>query len=226
VAIAITDHDSIEGVPEALDGRGGSAIPSPSYPVWSCRLSTRASTSTSSATSWTTPTRSSPVHLSDLRTARLNRARAIVETLDAAGYELSLDEVMDLSEGGAVGRSHVARALVHRGHAADVSDAFRRLLGRGRPFYVPKDVRTPSEVLRVILDAGGIPVLAHPGVTGADDLIPALVAGGLAGLEAYHSEHDPREQERYALLARELGLLVTGGSDYHGPRAPTRTSVA
>jgi 3',5'-nucleoside bisphosphate phosphatase len=220
VAIAITDHDSIEGVPEALDASANlgdpvSVIPGVElsavhesldvhilgYFLDHCDPRLR-------------------VHLSDLRTARLNRARAIVETLDAAGYELSLDEVMDLSEGGAVGRSHVARALVHRGHAADVSDAFRRLLGRGRPFYVPKDVRTPSEVLQVILDAGGIPVLAHPGVTGADDLIPDLVAGGLAGLEAYHSEHDPDEQEHYALLARELGLLVTGGSDYHGPTAP------
>jgi 3',5'-nucleoside bisphosphate phosphatase len=159
-------------------------------------------------------------HLADLRAARLNRATAIVGALTAAGYEIAIDDVLALSDGGSVGRSHVARALVHHGHAADVSDAFRRLLGRGKPFYVPKDVRTPSEVLAVVLDAGGIPVLAHPGVTGVDDLIPALVAEGLAGLEAYHPEHDEAQRDRYLGLAQELGLLVTGGTDYHGVAAP------
>lgn len=220
VAIAITDHDSIEGVSEALDAAGAldeaiSVIPGVELSAVHEGIDVHI---LGYFVNHTDP--ELRAHLADLRSARLNRARAIVETLEAAGYELSIVEVMDLSEGGAVGRSHVARALVNRGHAADVSDAFRRLLGRGRPFYVPKDVRTPSEVLRVILDAGGIPVLAHPGVTGVDDLIPTLVADGLAGLEAYHSEHDPGERERYALLATELGLLVTGGTDYHGPSAP------
>lgn len=219
-AVAITDHDSVEGISEALAAaeesvRSISVVPG-------VELSAVHESLDVHILGYFVD-HSDPhllAHLSDLRAARLNRARAIVEALDAAGYEISLDEVMQLSDGGAVGRSHVARALVHRGHAADVTDAFRRLLGRGRPFYVPKDVRTPSGVLRVILDAGGIPVLAHPGVTGADDLIPGLVAEGLAGLEAYHSEHDPAEQLHYANLAQGLGLLVTGGTDYHGPAAP------
>lgn len=220
VAVAITDHDSIEGISEALaaaqDLAGRISV------IPGVELSAVHGSLDVHILGYFID-HSDPhlrTHLSDLRAARLHRARAIVEALDAAGYELSLDEVMKLSDGGAVGRSHVARALVHRGHVADVSDAFRRLLGRGRPFYVPKDVRTPSAVLRVILEAGGIPVLAHPGVTGADELIPGLVAEGLAGLEAYHSEHEPGEQLRYANLALELGLLVTGGTDYHGPAAP------
>ncbi|MBE0416287.1 MAG: PHP domain-containing protein [Coriobacteriia bacterium] len=220
VAVAITDHDSVEGVAEALEtaaalGATVSVIPGVEL---SAVHEGRDVHILGYFVNHTDP--DLRTHLADLRTARLNRARTIVEALAAAGYEVSLDEVMDLSDGGAVGRSHVARALVHRGHAADVSDAFRRLLGRGRPFYVPKDVRTPSEVLRVILDATGIPVLAHPGVTGVDDLIPALVAEGLAGLEAYHSEHGPEERERYSALAAKLGLLATGGTDYHGPTAP------
>lgn len=219
-ALAITDHDSVEGVAQALataedlrtdlivipgvelsavhDGRDVHVL---GYFVAHTDPALRA-------------------HLSDLRDARLRRARAIVQALSAAGYTVTLDDVVALSDGGAVGRSHVARALVHHGHASDISDAFHRLLGRGRPFYVPKDVRTPSEVLEVVREAGGIPVLAHPGVTGVDDLIPALVAQGLAGLEAYHPEHDDVQREHYRSRATDLGLLVTGGTDYHGATAP------
>lgn len=220
VALSITDHDSVEGVPEALFA--AQTLQSELTIIPGVELSAVHGGHDVHILGYFLDHTDEALrrHLSDLRTARLNRARAIVETLTAAGYEISIDNVLALSDGGAVGRSHVARALVHNGHAADVSDAFRRLLGRGRPFYVPKDVRTPSEVLRVILDAGGIPVLAHPGVTGVDELIPALVAEGLAGLEAYHPEHDEPQRDRYLGMAEELGLLVTGGTDYHGIAAP------
>jgi 3',5'-nucleoside bisphosphate phosphatase len=220
VALAITDHDSIEGVPEALsvaeaDQSGLTIIPGVELSAVHEGHDVHILGYFLDHTDETLCR-----HLSDLRTARLNRATAIVEALTAAGYEISIENVLALSGGGAVGRSHVARALVHNGHAADVSDAFRRLLGRGKPFYVPKDVRTPSEVLAVIVNAGGTPVLAHPGVTGVDDLIPALVDEGLAGLEAYHPEHDEVQRDRYLGLAADLGLLVTGGTDYHGVAAP------
>jgi predicted metal-dependent phosphoesterase TrpH len=125
-----------------------------------------------------------------------------------------------MAEGGSVGRSHVARVLVGKGHAESVGDAFERLIGRGKPFYVPKPVSEPVVVVNTILDAGGVPVLAHPGITKVDELIPQLVDAGLMGLEAYHGEHRPETRERYAALARELGLITTGGSDYHGPSAP------
>ncbi len=219
-AIAITDHDSVEGVPEALEA--AASLASSPVVIPGVELSAVHDGRDVHILGYFVRYADTDLqgHLFDLRTARINRARAIVDALSAAGYELSHDDVMALSGGGAVGRSHVARALVHRGHAADVSDAFKRLLGRGRPFYVPKDVRTPSEVLRVVLDAGGVPVLAHPAVTAVDDLIPSLVAEGLAGLEAYHSEHTAEDSARYAALAAEHGLLVTGGTDYHGPTAP------
>lgn len=219
-AIAITDHDSVEGVSEALES--AEALSGAVTVIPGVELSAVHDGRDVHILGYFVDhdDRALQDHLSDLRAARLNRAEAIVHALAAAGYEVLLDEVMDLSDGGAVGRSHVARALVHRGHAADVSDAFRRLLGRGRPFYVPKDVRTPSEVLRVIVDAGGVPVLAHPGVTDVDDLIPTLVSEGLRGIEAYHSEHGPEETERYARLAAAHGVLVTGGTDFHGPSAP------
>ncbi len=218
-AVAVTDHDSVEGVPEALSAakslgsvcvipgvelsavHGGRDVHVLGYFIDHESMKLR-------------------MHLADLRAARRRRAEAIVGALRAAGYVIDLDEVLALSDGGAVGRSHVARALVERGQADDVSDAFRRLLGRGRPFYFPKDVRTPLEVLRMVLVAGGIPVLAHPGVTGIDDLVPTLAAEGLVGIEAYHPEHDEAQQARYVTMADEMGLLATGGPDYHGPSAP------
>jgi predicted metal-dependent phosphoesterase TrpH len=159
-------------------------------------------------------------HLEDLRAARARRAEAIVEALTASGYDLTLDDVLAFSDGGAVGRSHVARALVHRGHAGSVADAFQRLLGHGMPFYVPKDVRSPEEVISVIREAGGLAVLAHPAVSGIEDAIEHLRSAGLSGIEAYHADHTVEQRLRLASLAEELGLLVTGGTDYHGPHAP------
>lgn len=156
-------------------------------------------------------------HLADLRAARLRRARTMVDALAAEGFEVALDDVLRFARGASVGRPHVARALAEKGLVRDSDDAFTRLIGKGRPCYVAKDSRTPAEVVSVIRDAGGLAVLAHPGITRIDDAIPALVAEGLSGIEAYHSEHTPDQAERYAALARRFGLLVTGGSDYHGP---------
>ena len=220
-AVAITDHDSVQGLAEA---RATAAAECPSLTVIpGVELSAVDDGRDVHILGYFIryEDESLGTHLADLRRARLNRAESIVEALSAAGYRVSLDHVLSLSDGGAVGRSHVARALVDGGHAEDVSDAFHRLLGRGRPFYVPKDVRTPWEVLRVVTASGGIPVLAHPAVTAIDDLIPRLVEEGLGGLEVYHPNHGPEDEARYLELAAELGLLVSGGSDYHGEHAPT-----
>lgn len=158
--------------------------------------------------------------LSELRASRGRRAEAMVAALADAGYPVTIQDVLALSDGGAVGRSHVARALVASGAAQSISDAFRRLIGRGRPYYVAKDSRSPREVVGIVRDLRAIPVLAHPGVTHADPLIDELVAAGILGIEAYHADHSPADRERYAALAARLGLLVTGGTDYHGPDAP------
>jgi predicted metal-dependent phosphoesterase TrpH len=158
--------------------------------------------------------------LHDLRDARYRRAETMVAKLSDSGYNISLDTVLELSDGGAVGRSHVARALVREGHAESVAHAFQCLIGHGRPFYVPKDVRTPEEAIACIAGAGGIAVIAHPGVNGAADLIPALIDAGLRGIEAYHADHTTEQVAFYAQMAEASGLLVTGGTDFHGPDAP------
>lgn len=158
--------------------------------------------------------------LRELRASRRARARAMVAALGDAGFNISFDDVLEIAGGGALGRSHVARALVGAGHAESIRRAFETLIGRDKPFYVPKSSATPDEVIATVRSLGAIPVLAHPGVTQSDDLIPTMVDAGLLGIEAYHADHTPEQMLRYAALAAEVGLLVTGGTDFHGPGAP------
>lgn len=216
--LAICDHDSVAGVPEAREATSGTQLTL----IPAVELSAVSSGRDVHVLGYFVNCDDSSLisHLEDLRAARTRRAETMVMALSDAGYRITLDDVLALSDGGAVGRSHVARALVRKGHAEDVADAFRRLIGHGKPFYVAKDVRSPEDVVALIRDAGGLPVLAHPGVSRIDDLIGELAETGLAGIEAYHADHDDEQRARYASLAQKLGLLVTGGSDYHGPHAP------
>lgn len=212
--LAICDHDSVAGLAEAEVACEGTAL----ILVPGCELSaSHEGLDVHILAYWVD--RTDPVLLEQLellRAARSRRAERMVAELHDAGISIALDEVLALSDGGAVGRSHVARALVESGEAQTVGDAFRRYLGRGKPFYVPKESHPPAEVVAAVREAGAVPVLAHPGVTGADALVPVLVDAGLLGIEAYHAEHTAEQREHYAELAQELGLLVTGGSDYHG----------
>ncbi len=216
--MAITDHDSVGGIAEALEAASGTGL----RLIPAVELSAVHGALDVHFLAYFVDIGDDRLleHLADLREARLRRAEAMVAILGQAGYDLALDEVLALSAGGAVGRSHVARALVGAGHANDVGDAFRRLIGRGKPFYVAKDGRSPSEVLETVRATGGISVLAHPGVTGVDHLVPGLLESGLRGIEAYHADHTIEQRRRYATMASELGLLATGGSDYHGPAGP------
>ncbi|TLM78021.1 MAG: PHP domain-containing protein [Actinobacteria bacterium] len=213
--LSITDHDSVAGVAEAAAAARGTALTL----VPGVELSAVVGTRSVHVLGYFVDTRDERLlaHLFDLRAARLRRAEAIVASLVAAGIPLSMDDVLRLSCDGAVGRAHVARALVDSRVVHSTDEAFARLIGRGAPHYVPRDVRTPAEVVGIIRDAGGLAVLAHPGVSKADDIIRPLAADGLAGIEAFHGEHTPQQCERYASMARDLRLLVTGGTDYHGP---------
>ena len=110
----------------------------------------------------------------------------------------------------------IARALVAKGHAESVSDAFNRFLGSGKPAFMPRTGAKAAEVVDIIARAGGVASMAHPGVTKRDELIPRLVARGLVAIEVWHSDHDDETTMRYLAQAEALGLHMTGGSDYHG----------
>ena len=160
--------------------------------------------------------------LAQQRESRFARLTAIAGRLAALGVHVDVAPLIAEARrqgGRSVGRPQVARALVAAGHAADTNDAFERWLGVGRPGFVPRSGAPPGDVIEVIHRAGGLASLAHPGVTAVDARIPALVAAGLDAIEAYHSDHDAAACGRYLALARTHGLLVTGGSDYHGDPA-------
>ncbi|MBI5155040.1 hypothetical protein HZA57_07365 [Candidatus Poribacteria bacterium] len=127
-----------------------------------------------------------------------------------------MDAVVAQCDGGVVGRPHVARALVESGHVADFQEAFDRFLGNGKPADVPKMMVGPEFTIDLIHQAGGIAVLAHPGLWNQFDLIRELVPMGLDGVEVWHTKHSPEEVARLAAIAKEFGLVMSGGSDCHG----------
>ena len=156
-------------------------------------------------------------HLTEQQARRVARIHEMVRRLQQHGLNITAEEVFALSGAGTVGRPHVARALLNRGYISSMAEAFDRYIGGPRhPGYVPGSTIAPAQIIRVIREAGGIPVLAHPIYLKRDDIIRRFVDDGLVGLEAYHSGHPPEAVLRYERLADELHLLKTGGSDFHG----------
>jgi hypothetical protein len=150
---------------------------------------------------------------------RIRRARAVGERLASLGVPIDMEALIARNQGRPVLRPHFAQALVEAGHAEHEWDAFDRYIGEGKPAYVARQGATPAEVVAIIRQAGGISSIAHPGVTAQDALIPDLASAGLHALEAYHTDHTTEDTARYLALARQLGLAVTGGSDFHGFRS-------
>jgi predicted metal-dependent phosphoesterase TrpH len=162
-----------------------------------------------------------------LRDSRLGRGRRMVENLAADGYPITWDRVRELAAGGTVGRPHIGRALVEAGAVRDVDAAFVHLLSSRQKYYVRKEDMPVLHAVRLIRAAGGLPVFAHPfahrrGPIVADDAIAAMTEAGLVGLEVDHPDHDADSRVRAAGLARDLGLIAMGSSDYHGSNKANR----
>ena len=156
--------------------------------------------------------------LQQIREVRLVRAERIVKLLQQMGAKIELDDVLQAAGPGSVGRPHVAEALVRAGVCAAPQQAFARYIGKGRPAYVRREKPACTEAIDIIRAASGCPVLAHPGlVTGHPRIVKEIAALGAKGVEAYHPKHSPARVESILAQAESLGLLVTGGSDSHGP---------
>lgn len=222
--LAVTDHDTIDGLDEAMRAArelGLELLPGIEISCFAPAgeihvLGLGIDPAAPGLVEW----------LDELMARRRERFFAMIEQLGAAGIALDAEAIItEHGERGSLGRPHIARALVAGGHATSIDDAFRKFLNKGRPAYVERYRLEAADAIAHIHAAGGCAVQAHPGAMGSDADIPALVELGLDGLEAGHPDHSPGKRARYESMAAELGLLVTGGSDYHGDPAGRATKL-
>lgn len=154
--------------------------------------------------------------LRKIQNSRFERAERIVGKLQGLGVDITLEQVKDIAEDGAIGRPHIARAMINKGYITNIKDAFRGYIGKGGPAYVDRYKLECAEAVEMIRKLGGVSILAHPGLIKSKEYIGKLLDLGIDGIEAYHSKHD-EDTIRYALtIAQSRKLLITGGSDCHG----------
>jgi hypothetical protein len=220
--MSLTDHDIVDGLPEAFEAAsrhpGLTLIPgiemSTDVPGNEVHI-------LGHFIDWQNEEfRKKLLHLQE---SRLGRARKMVEKLAELGKPVDWDRVQSFAEG-AVGRPHIALALVEAGHCATVNEAFDLYLSRNGPAYVERERLEPEEVVALILSVGGLATLAHPrelnAAGGLDKLLERLKAAGLTGMEVYYQDYEPDEVEMFRQMAERFGLLPLGGSDYHGLGGP------
>ena len=214
-AIAITDHDTMDGVDEALEA--GKKLNIEVIP--GVELSTDYGRREVHLLGYyvNSSHRKFDMLLKELKESRHKRVANIVKKLNGLGCKVDVREVMMLAgENGAVGRPHIARILTEKGYVESVQDAFDKFIGINAPAYVERYKLIPHDVIKMVIKAGGIPVLAHPGLIKDDNLIRQLIKEGLKGIEVYHPEHSYEDEKKYQTMAFSNNLLITGGSDCHG----------
>jgi len=154
--------------------------------------------------------------LFELRKNRIARAGEMLLRLEEMGFPLDMDALLPGQMTGSIGRLHIAHGLLRSGYIGSIHEAFKKYIGNDGPAYVPKQRLEKEDAMEMIIHAGGVPVLAHPGQLDRDDLIPELIDLGLAGLEAFYPSHSRFKTNHYVELARHYNILATGGSDCHG----------
>ena len=222
-AVAVTDHDIVAGVEPARRAARGLQIEVISGVEYSSNL------------------KGHEIHLlgiflddedtrvvqltEEARAFRRTRAEEIVDRLRGLGLSIDFERVEEAAGGGSIGRPHIAGVLVAGGVSDSLDDAFRRYIGIGRPAYVPKPTVTAEEVIDVVHAGGGVAILAHPGSSRVTaDAIRGLAGIGLDGFEVRHPKHTPEQEAKLLALVKQLDLLASGGSDFHGP-GKGRTSI-
>ncbi|MFC7442268.1 PHP domain-containing protein [Laceyella putida] len=218
--LAITDHDSVSGVEEALTaGRewGVHVVPGVELStLWQGREIHMLGLNVDFRD------RALQEKLKRQRDVRQQRNRMMIEKLNELGIQMTLEDVMAKKKGEGpadnVGRPHIAEVLIEKGVVRSMNEAFDRYLGKEGKAYVTPMRISPMEAIQLIHQSKGKAVIAHPGLYGQDDLIPFLVDNGLDGIEVNHPDHTDEAKQRYSKMAEEFGLLMTAGSDFHGER--------
>ncbi len=214
--IAISDHDTVNGIKPAL-------VAAQAFPALSIIPAVELSTDVPSG----------EIHvlgyyidytnvdfeedLSRMRNSRLGRAQKIIEKLHDLGINIDYSRVQEIAGTGTLGRPHIAQAMLEKGYIQDFKEAFNKYIGHGGPAYVERDKLTPVEAVQLIAKTGGLPVLAHPLTAGnVEAMIAELKPAGLVGMEVYYAAYAFEEISPLLGLAYKHGLIATGGTDYHG----------
>lgn len=227
--ICISDHDTTNGLPEAL--QAAAAYPELTI-IPGIELSTDIPGSEIHILGYYVDHYDERLQsiLNDFRDGRRNRGRRMVENLNAMGIEISWERVQEIAGDASIGRPHIARALVEGGYVQYPKDAFDKYIGRNGPAYAERAKLTPAEAVRLLLDRGALPVMAHPTYSasksdrGAVDSLPGILAdltdAGLVGMEVYYGDYTPEQVKWLRGLADDFGLIPCGGSDYHAAGNP------
>lgn len=228
--LAITDHDTLDGLPEALAAGPAAGVEIVPGIEFSAELE---EASLHVLAYWVDPgDEAIAAELRRLRDSRFRRGELMVEKLQALGLPIEFERVREIAGGGNIVRPHVAQAMVEAGIVGNEKEAFDRYIADGGPASVPKHALHPVAAVELIRAAGGVCVLAHPAMWKGQgsvpgELIEQMAAAGMAGLEVDHPEQDEEARSRYREMASALGLVVTGGSDCHGTRYdPVRLGCA
>lgn len=223
--IAITDHDSVEGVAPAL--KAAQAFPTLKV-IPGVEVSTDVPHGEVHVLGYFIDCTDAELikKLVELRGSRKIRAQKMIAKLANLGIHIEWERVQEIAGSGSVGRPHIAQAIMEKGYVQSSKEAFVKYIGREGPAYAEREKMTPEEVVELLVRVGGLPVLAHPAdMENLEDLIPRLQRVGLIGLEVYYSNYNPRSIQQLASIAHKHGLIATGGSDYHGLDNTTETPI-
>ena len=222
-AVAVTDHDTVGGLDEAVEAGRQYHI----EVVRGCELSTASPYGEIHVLGLWLPPKAQALEsvLEDLRKHRQSRNLVIVEKLRAHGFDVKYDDVLEVAGGDTVGRPHIATVLVNKGYVGSVREAFHSLLGQGGLAYAPREILGLAEAVRLLAGLGATVCMAHPRLIRCpqpwlESTVERLKPFGLSAIEAYHSEHSDADQRYCVDLAARFGLELCGGSDYHGSVKP------
>jgi predicted metal-dependent phosphoesterase TrpH len=214
--IALSDHDSVDGVIPALEA--ARAFPQLRV-IPSVEISTEMSAGEAHVLGYFINYTSDELRatLERFRNSRQRRAQGMITRLRDFGIHIDWQRVQEIAGDGSIGRPHIAQAMLEKGYITSFKEAFTRYIGQGGPAYVEREKMTPAEAVALIVRSGGLPVLAHPfTVNDPEATIIELKAAGLVGIEAYYNSYTADAVEKLVSLAEKHRLIATGGSDYHG----------
>jgi len=213
-AIALTDHDTVEGCDRAAAACAAANMEF----ITGTELTAEHADTEVHILAYFVDTQNQALltRIAGFQSVRQNRIHEMVAALNKLGIPLKAESVFALANCKSPGRPHVARAMVKEKLIGNLDEAFERYLKKGRPAWIPKTKMSALESVELIHQAGGLAVMAHPGLNRTDEIIPALVDAGLDGIECFHTKHSTAMAERYLEIAEKHHLLVTGGSDCHG----------